>query len=452
MKKGKWLVLAAAIMILGTVSFTVSAAEDEPVTDKWMQNDVGWWYQKADGSYPRDCWQLIDGEYYYFNSYGYRLENAWKGNYYLGENGVMATNRWVGPYYVGADGAMLRNAWVEEGKYYVGSNGAYVTKWLYLDGWYYFGPNGEKQTGWKWVNGYWYYLDDTGKMATGWLLLDGYWYYLRTGGAMATGWARVGGNWYYLKNNGVMATGWQAVNGYWYYLKDSGAMATNWLLLDGDWYYLRAGGAMATGWVRHCERWYYLNIYGRMLKGWQYVNGYKYYFNPGGDMCLDLRDKVSGPYLLKVNRQQNCVTAYARDGGNGFIIPVKAFACSTGGYQTPLGTFTMSTQYRWHQLFGAVGQYCSVITGDILFHSVPYYKFYDHHSLMPGQFNRLGSDASAGCVRLSTGDAKWVYDNCSAGSTTVIIYDSAVPTPLEKPVLPKIPYYQNWDPTDPEVR
>lgn len=42
----------------------------------WQQDSTGWWYQNADGSYPKSTWQLIDGEYYYFNERGYMLSNT----------------------------------------------------------------------------------------------------------------------------------------------------------------------------------------------------------------------------------------------------------------------------------------------------------------------------------------------------------------------------------------
>ena len=205
---------------------------------------------------------------------------------------------------------------------------------------------------------------------------------------------------------------------------------------------------MAVGWVHMQDNWYYFDIYGTRVTGWHYIGGYKYYFDDEGVMCSDLRSFVSGPYCIKVNRLQNCVTVYAKDSSNGYIIPVKTFLCSTGGSNTPLGTFSMSTKYRWHQLYGAAGQYCSRITGHILFHSIPYYRMGDIYSLMPGQFNRLGTNASAGCVRLTTGDAKWIYDNCQTGATQIQIYDDSYPGPFGKPVLPKIPFDQNWDPTD----
>ena len=49
------------------------------------------------------------------------------------------------------------------------------------------------------------------------------------------------------------------------------------------------------------------------------------------------------------------------------------------------------------------------------------------------EFNKLGEQASQGCVRLAVSDAKWIYDNCPTG-TNVSIYDDAENAgPLGKP-------------------
>lgn len=62
----------------------------------------------------------------------------------------------------------------------------------------------------------------------------------------------------------------------------------------------------------------------------------------------------------------------------------------------------------------------------------------------------FGTSASAGCIRLTVEDAKWIYDNCKAG-TTVEFYSSEDPGPLGKPETMKITEYEeyrDWDPTD----
>ena len=181
--------------------------------------------------------------------------------------------------------------------------------------------------------------------------------------------------------------------------------------------------------------------------GWFYEGGYKYYYK-NGKRLEDVRSILGkqGSYLIKVNKQASCTTVYAKDGNNGYIIPVVSFACSPGA-GTPIGTFNTLNKYRWWHLYGADGQFCTRITGHILFHSPPYSSF-NNYTLWPAEYNRLGTWASQGCVRLRSGDAKWIYDNCSLG-TTVVIYNSSTPGPFNKPVYAKIPLSQNWDPTDP---
>lgn len=158
------------------------------------------------------------------------------------------------------------------------------------------------------------------------------------------------------------------------------------------------------------------------------------------------------PYYIKINRQQNCVTVYALDSNGQYTKPVKAFACSVGvNNATPKGTFAIPAKYRWHALMGGVyGQYCSRITGGVLFHSV-FYSSQDPSKLAYNAYNRLGQTASHGCVRLCVEDAKWIYDNCPIG-TKVTIYDSSDPGPLGKPTPIRIDVnspYRGWDPTDP---
>lgn len=153
------------------------------------------------------------------------------------------------------------------------------------------------------------------------------------------------------------------------------------------------------------------------------------------------------PYYIKVNKQQNCVTVYKKDKKGKYTIPVKAMVCSVGN-DTPLGVFKTPEKYRWRLLMGDVwGQYSTRIVGGILFHSVWYYEK-DASTLSAVQYNKLGTTASHGCVRLTVADAKWIYDNCPLG-TTVEIYNSKDPGPLGKPEAIKIPTNSGWDPTDP---
>lgn len=165
-------------------------------------------------------------------------------------------------------------------------------------------------------------------------------------------------------------------------------------------------------------------------------------------------DETEFPYYIKINRRQNCITVYTSDENGEYTVPYKAMICSTGLYNaTPRGTFHLSTKYLWRELYGKVyGQYATRITGGVLFHSVPYYKK-SKGALCTEKYNKLGQQASMGCVRLTVEDAKWIADNCPSG-TTIEIYDDDDPGPLGKPEAAHIDTdspNKGWDPTDPDV-
>lgn len=176
-----------------------------------------------------------------------------------------------------------------------------------------------------------------------------------------------------------------------------------------------------------------------------------------GDIAANRTASNGRPYYIMVNRTANTVTIYGLDAQGYYTVPVKAMVCSVGrdGRRTPSGSFSV-TGYKqlWlHMVDGSYGQYATQFYGNYLFHSVCYSKA-DPSTLMTDEYNMLGGPASLGCVRLQTADAKWIYDNCAAG-TKVTIYDSEDPGPLGKPgtVVSEItPELDNgWDPTDPRA-
>ena len=87
---------------------------------QWIQDEKGWWYKRADGSYPKNSW-------------GYEAYNGKSYWYYFLDSGYMATG-WVE---------------VNGSKYYLFPNS---------DGW-----KGRMLTGWQWIDGNCYYLDPQGQ-------------------------------------------------------------------------------------------------------------------------------------------------------------------------------------------------------------------------------------------------------------------------------------------------
>ena len=163
-------------------------------------------------------------------------------------------------------------------------------------------------------------------------------------------------------------------------------------------------------------------------------------------------EKKEHPYYVTVNLTDNIVTVYEQDEVGEYTVPIKAFLCSVGE-DTPEGAFQTMVKYDWRYLFGDVwGQYATRITGHYLFHSVPYFEK-DKSTLEYEEYNKLGTTASMGCIRLTVKDAKWIYDNCPVG-TTVKMYRGEVEEPLQPAAVQKLNVNdeerRGWDPTDPD--
>ncbi len=130
------------------------------------------------------------------------------------------------------------------------------------------------------------------------------------------------------------------------------------------------------------------------------------------------------PYKLVVDVSDQKVYAYAWN-GEKYDSCERTMVCSTGtrSNPTPLGTYQAGGKCggEWYYFkdFGCYAKYAFRIIGGILFHSV-LYNSKSNGSLVQGSVRALGSRASHGCVRLSVENAKWICDNCPAGTTVVV--------------------------------
>lgn len=159
-------------------------------------------------------------------------------------------------------------------------------------------------------------------------------------------------------------------------------------------------------------------------------------------------------YYIKVNYGANVVTVYTKDNDGNYTVPYKAMICSTGTSTPTSGVYPIKLKWKWLALFGDVyGYYTTQIVGNILFHSVPYLEKGNPASLEYWEYDKLGTSASMGCIRLKVEDAMWIYYNCPSG-TPVEFYSSSNPGPLGKPSALKISGYaspyRDWDPADPD--
>lgn len=57
---------------------------DDDMKTGWIHDDSGWWYRRADGSWPAGCWEEIDSKWYLFGDDGYMLVGwqEWEGDWY----------------------------------------------------------------------------------------------------------------------------------------------------------------------------------------------------------------------------------------------------------------------------------------------------------------------------------------------------------------------------------
>jgi len=135
---------------------------------------------------------------------------------------------------------------------------------------------------------------------------------------------------------------------------------------------------------------------------------------------------VPTKYTLMVDVANQIVRAYTYDEHGEYTVLVREMICSTGTKKnpTPLGTTIMpKKRARWGYFptWDSHAQYLTRIDAANAFHSV-LYSAADERTLSVKSFEDLGSRASHGCVRLYVSDAKWIYDNCQAG-TIITVYE-----------------------------
>ena len=131
-------------------------------------------------------------------------------------------------------------------------------------------------------------------------------------------------------------------------------------------------------------------------------------------------------YTLMVDVANQITRAYTYNENGEYTILVREMICSTGTSKnpTPLGTTIMpKKRARWGYFptWDSHAQYLTRIDAANAFHSVLYTEA-DERTLAVSSFEALGSPASHGCVRLYVSDAKWIYDNCKAG-TIITVYE-----------------------------
>ena len=149
------------------------------------------------------------------------------------------------------------------------------------------------------------------------------------------------------------------------------------------------------------------------------------------------------PFYIVVDVTNQVVHVYGRDAQGDYTVVVREMLCSTGttANPSPVGDWVLNgRKARWCKFpkWGDYAQWWTRINSDVAFHSV-IYNTVSTMDLSVKSYNRLGSRASHGCIRLLVSDAKWIYDNIPAGVTVTITEklpkDPELRASLNKPAL-----------------
>ena len=125
----------------------------------WQNDDTGYWFVRANGSYPKDQFEYIE-------------EN--KSWFYFDSRGYMYSERWL----------------------------------KHTDGnWYWFDKDGYMATSWKKIGGKWYYFNRDGSMQTGWVKYYEKWYFLNSenGYIVSNAFVPYNGGYYLMLEDGRLA-------------------------------------------------------------------------------------------------------------------------------------------------------------------------------------------------------------------------------------------------------
>ena len=433
----------------------------------------------------------LDDNTYLLSKKGYLIKDAVKmtedGNYFCSdENGVVRTDVVVKSgakeYYYGANGARVKwkNGFFrcpgDKNRYnYFGSEEGCIQPvygWKLIKdgesskiaGWFYFYENGKHKLN-AWMSNHTRYATADGSLAQGLTKIGSDYYYFTPSTTTAYNGKRVnlrmlkiGNDYSYTGADGkLVKSGWITYNGYHYKLKDYKCIVNKTATYEKVKGWLDdAGRFLTAGW----------NIIDDAKNKIKYVNpkngklvvatskkigAYTYYFDEHGYRRSDLTDIVTSGYLLDCDRVNGVITVY----NAAKTMPVKNIRCSVGlpGTETPLGTYKLNTAGggRWQLLIGpSYGQYATQVTGDILIHSVPT-ATQTITGVPKEEYDKLGTPASHGCIRVCVADAKWVYEHCNGA--TIRIFDGRY---QEKECYkgylgrdPLVPMTGNVDPTDP---
>ncbi len=325
--------------------------------------------------------------------------------------------------------------------------------------WYYVTKKGNK-TGWAKIDGKYYYFDASGAMQTGWITVKGKKYYMLKNGSMKTGWLKLKKKWYYFGKNGAMQTGWLKLSKTrWFYLNPDGSMKTGWLKTDGKAYYFSKDGSMFKGphVYKIQKNYYFFEKNGELTtkEGWRVTDvGNHFYTYANGTVAVNQEKdgKIigkDGVAVIKTNNEMDAkAQGYSSDtkyliladktnhklcvykGNRGEWKRIKGewdLTCGAPNSRTPSGQFKMTykqgNDYGWKTFELSSAAYVYWTTAGFMIHTIllDLWSWGDPEDAGVVD-DRLGMNLSKSCIRLSIGNARWIYENIPT-NTRLVVYE-----------------------------
>ena len=199
--------------------------------------------------------------------------------------------------------------------------------------------------------------------------------------------------------------------------------------------------------IRAMQRWINANVYNSAQKKTDNINP-----KPVQKTTSEAKLKA---YRIEVDLTNQICTVYGvYTDGKSKPIMSEFISSARKGCTTPTGNFKIQgasggrkAKYRTCKLSGGktYAEYACRFTGAKMMHGVPWKARNTKGYVYKNEFNKLGSVASAGCVRMPIKLARYIYNNCPVGTPVKVFKGTKGKYPMGKPK--KYKATSNIDPT-----
>ena len=158
-------------------------------------------------------------------------------------------------------------------------------------------------------------------------------------------------------------------------------------------------------------------------------------------VVVDLTNQIATVYGIYTDgKTKPIMSEFVSTASKGHTTPTGNFKIqgASGGRKAKLRTAKMSSGKSY-------AEYLCRFHGGKCMHTVPYKTRQTTGHVYKGEFNKLGTPASAGCVRMPYKLAKYIYNTCPIGTPVQVIKGKKGDYPMGKPK--KYTATSNIDPT-----